>query len=288
MNRPPEPAATALALEVDREDEDPVCGILWSLGTLGIQLGDGAEGGNPMAITAHFPDADTARRAADRIHGLGYRAELRRIDPDEYSDRWRLHARTERIGSAIVLHPPWERPEPDHSDQLMLEIEPGRAFGSGSHPTTRLCLRLLVDHPPEPGCPPRVLDVGTGTGVLAVAAARLGAESVTVTETDPGVHATWELNAERNRVSHLIAPGDPDLSTHTDGYGLVMANLLLPTLRDLSEDLIRLITPRGRLIVSGVLVHQVDELLGVFGGLIPVDTVQEDGWVALCLKPEDR
>ena len=276
----------ALVVEIDRSEEDLVCGLLWSLDTLGVLIGDRPEPTDTrLRVTAYFPDAGSARPAAEQLDRLGLRSELHGVDPYEYSDRWRLHARTHTAGSGIVIHPPWETPDADPSRQLVLEIEPGRAFGSGSHPTTRLCLRLLERHLPSLVGDPRVLDVGTGTGILAVAAARLGAGSVVVTETDSELRATWELNAEQNRVADRIGPGDTDLSTHAGRYDLVMANLLLPTLRELSDDLVRLTTDQGRLIVSGVLLNQVDELLDLLGELVPVQILREDGWAALCLAP---
>jgi ribosomal protein L11 methyltransferase len=157
-----------------------------------------------------------------------------------------------------------------------VEIDPGRAFGSGAHTTTRLVLERLVERSPV-----TVLDVGCGSGVLAVVAARLGAARVDAIDIDPAAKEATASNAARNAVHVNVR--DESLDALDGPYDLVLANLLAPVLVAHAPDLVRLVAPGGRLVVSGVL---VDRWAHVAAATKPlrVERVDElEGWAALTL-----
>lgn len=278
-----QPPPTATWWQVIATSEPTVAELiadrLLSLGSPGVEIRDEAA---ETILLAGFPDESTARLADEAIRGLVIRSAMRPID-DDGLDRWREHAhpiRTDRFH----LVPSWVPPL-DDPDRIVIELDPGRSFGSGSHPTTRSCLDLLADSPQVTG---RVLDVGTGSGVLAVAAALLGAETVEAIDVDPGSPAVVSANATRNRVSNRIRSSNRPLDrivADEEPFDLVLANLLAPVVRELTGDLVRALAPGARIIVSGLLEHQRPEAAGrlVDEGLVPGPVVLSEGWCTMAL-----
>ena len=233
---------------------------------------------------------------------------LRLIEPEvAWNQGWREFARAWQCGDRVVLRPEWvsapaepstsvtlfaaadrdatardAAPDQDESPEpIEVVIEPGQAFGSGSHITTRLCAALLD------GCVhggERVLDVGCGTGVLGVAAAMLGADSVTGVDIDPEAVRVAQLVGERNGVRSRMRVSVAPLARVEGVFELVLANLLLPIISELGVDLASRVAPGGCLIASGVLVEQQ---AGVVSALAPLrlDRVTTaDGWVAMVFR----
>lgn len=155
-----------------------------------------------------------------------------------------------QISPRIIVHPPWDKPVAD--GMTLIEIDPGMAFGTGTHETTRLCLRgideLLLAHPIQ-----SVLDVGTGSGILAIAAARLGATHLIAIDNDPiAVTATRE-NVERNELAVPIVASTKPLDQFTDTFDLVVANILATVIKRLKVELYRTTAEGGFLLLSGIL-----------------------------------
>lgn len=219
--------------------------------------------------------ADLAR---DALAGLGPGHRVLEPEPS-WTDGWRPYARTWRAGR-FVVHPPWVDAAPG-AGEIGLVVDPGRAFGSGSHPTTRLCLDE-VDGLAGPGV--GVLDVGCGSGVLAAAAAALGSRPVVAVDVDPAaVAATRSVAAANGLEGHVDASATPvrDLPGR---YDLVLANLLLTVIEEVAPDLVRLTAPGGRLVVSGLLDTQADRAAAAVG--LPVErTTRLEGWACLRLRP---
>lgn len=159
-------------------------------------------------------------------------------------------------------------------------IDPGRAFGSGSHASTRLALGALVAA--EPTRRSRVVDVGCGSGALALSALALGARDVVAVDTDPAARAATRANATharlpgRLRITRAIGELDPPAD-------LVMANILAPVLIALAPDIERLLAPGGVVVLTGFLAEQRDQVRAAYAGLVPVAEAAEDEWVALTL-----
>lgn len=175
--------------------------------------------------------------------------------------------------------PPSPRTVLDVGD-VSVAIDATAAFGSGSHPTTRLCAQLVPDVVRE-GC--RVLDVGSGSGVLGVAAAMLGATSVVSIDIDPAAVAATSSTASLNGVGENVRVSDTPLAEVDGRFDVVFANLLIPVIEELGVDLERRLAPGGRLVIGGVLVHQVDRAVEAVATLHVERTVELGDWVTLLM-----
>lgn len=186
------------------------------------------------------------------------------------------------IGKNIWVVPSWhEAPDPDG---LILELDPGLAFGTGSHPTTRLCMEWLEAHP-APG--KSVLDYGCGSGILAMVAKKLGADDVAGVDIDPQAIESARANAERNNVAidyylpdaFAVAPNE----RHAKGqFDIVVANILSSPLKLMAPMLSGRVAAGGSLILSGVLARQAEEVAAAYAPFIKLGVwAEQDGWVAL-------
>ncbi len=186
------------------------------------------------------------------------------------------------IGKNIWVVPSWhEAPDPDG---LILELDPGLAFGTGSHPTTRLCMEWLEAHP-APG--KSVLDYGCGSGILAMVAKKLGADDVAGVDIDPQAIESARANAERNNCTiDFYVPDDLAVAPnqrHAKGqFDIVVANILSSPLKLMAPMLSGRVAPGGSLILSGVLARQAEEVAAAYAPFIKLGVwAEQDGWVAL-------
>ena len=203
----------------------------------------------------------------------------------EWADAWKEHYRPQRVGRRVVVRPPWYEYEAAKGDVVVV-LDPGMAFGTGLHPSTRLSVLGLED---ELRVGMTVLDVGSGSGILAIAAALLGAGPVTAVDVEPvAVRATGE-NAARNRVADRIAVAEG--SVGPDGpvretYDLVLANIIARVLIELSTGLAAATKPGGTLVLAGIIEGREVEVRAAFDGL-GLDLVrraQEEDWVSLVYR----
>lgn len=251
---------------------------LWRAGAAGIeeQPAPGA-----TRLLAGCPDAATGALAAAALEALGIPARVEAVT-DDGLDAWRAHARAERAGP-FWLVPAWQS-APDEADpDAVLRLDPGRTFGSGSHPTTRLVLAALAELV-RPG--DRVLDVGAGSGVLSVAAARLGAAAVVAIDVDDASPAVVAANAEANGVADLVAASTRPLAlvaATEPPADVVAANLLAPVLRELAGSLVAATALDGHLVASGLLADRWEEGVAPLAPLAPTSVSIEDGWAAVVL-----
>jgi len=190
-----------------------------------------------------------------------------------------------RISDRLWIVPTWHQP-PD-SEAINLRLDPGVAFGTGTHPTTRLCLAWLDAHAPVG---PRVLDYGCGSGILAVAAALLGARAVVGTDIDPQAIEAARANSLANAVSAAVAhytlpDGLPPAATAAGTFDLVLANILANPLKLLAPALLARVGPGGSLVLAGILERQADEMIALYrrtDPTLPLAAWRSDaGWVCL-------
>lgn len=196
---------------------------------------------------------------------------------------WREFFRPTQVSRRILVHPPWDIPEA--AGLVKVEIDPGMAFGTGTHETTRLCLRAIDEALDLPSA--IVLDVGTGSGILGIAAALLGAARVVATENDPVAVAIANENFERNGVSDRCAASLALLEELGETFDLVVANILPHTLSELHDGLIAAVRPGGTLVLSGILLRERENVLERFSDLGVTPAVTQDGeWCAITYRKQ--
>jgi ribosomal protein L11 methyltransferase len=274
------------------ETTEAVTNRLWELGAVGV-VEEGA------ALRAFFPPgADTARLAGSLrdylldlaalgLPGVEPRVAVTPLPDEPWADAWRAHFRPVAVGRRLLVAPPWEAADPVRAGgRQVLLIEPGRAFGTGSHESTRGCLELL-ERALDGVAAARALDVGCGSGILAIAAARLGVPRVDAIDVDPDAVAATEENAQRNAVAGGVHASVADVEKWTGPPApLVLANLLGAAHLTLAPTLTELTTPGGSLIAGGLLVSEVPAVAGAFvaAGCWLVEVAEHEGWATLLLR----
>ena len=211
--------------------------------------------------------------------------QIKHLAEEDWAEAWKRHYHSLRIGQRIVVSPSWEEPTLGPGD-VLISLDPGMAFGTGAHPSTRLILRLL-----EKYLPPRsvMLDVGTGSGILAIAAVKLGASRVIATDIDPEAVRTAEANARLNSVRDSLSLF-VDSVPESGKFPLVIANILADVIADLllHQGLAERVTPDGVLLLSGI-IHQRREVVDLAlraTGLVIVDVATEGDWLAMAVRRE--
>jgi ribosomal protein L11 methyltransferase len=234
--------------------------------------GDEGDGGRPqpeagtVRLTLYVERADHGGALAALSSALvdypGSELSSRPLSPD-WRDRWKRWFVGFRVSERLAVRPPWEEAEPG-APGITLVIEPGLAFGTGQHETTWLCLEALDGLAVVARLPGRVLDVGCGTGILSIGAAKMGASEIVGLDVDPDAIAAARANAQTNGVAQAITLSDTPASDLEGTFPLVVANILAHILLALADALVARTAPGGRLILSGLLAEQADELLEAF------------------------
>uniref|UniRef100_A0A831UDJ4 Ribosomal protein L11 methyltransferase n=1 Tax=Geobacter metallireducens TaxID=28232 RepID=A0A831UDJ4_GEOME len=201
------------------------------------------------------------------------------IREEDWATGWRQHFTPTRIGRRLVIKPTWEPFAPQPGD-VVIELDPGMAFGTGTHPTTRLCLEALEKLGPSGD----VLDVGTGSGILAMAAARLGARRVVGTDIDPDAVEVARENCAMNGVTADLVT--TPLAAIPGRFDVVLANILAEDLVRMAADLTAKVAPGGALILSGILVEREPYVIAGFAatGLVLAETTREGEWSCLLYR----
>lgn len=256
-------------VEVPVEEAELCADQLWLAGASAV--GEEAAGPGWVRLTADVTDPDAV--------GHRWPFEVVPVD-DSLLDAWRAHAAPVRAGRRIVLQPAWVPSGDVAHDDLVVSLEPGRAFGSGSHPATRLAVAAIEAQGPGT----RVLDVGCGSGVLAVVAARLGAAEVLAVDVDPEAIRATAGNAAANGVADRVTASLTPVAEVAGSFDLVVANIGLRVLVDLAPALLGRTAPEGLLVLSGLLDEQVPAVVAAYPGTDEVACHREDGWAAPVLR----
>ena len=260
---------------------------LWELGATGLEERDQTTivrepDPSGTVVIAAFPDEASARYALREIRGE-YEADIIYVPQEDWATEWRRGFGAQRIGERLLLHPSWE-PAPSKPGDVVLTIDPENAFGSGDHETTRLVLQVL-DQRVTGG--ERVLDVGCGSGVLSIAALRLGAASARATDIEEDAVVVAKRNAELNGVSASIQVSTQPLAEIDGVYDIVLANIETRVLVNMPKDLQARLAPAGVLILSGILRGERDALLAVYAAMKLEACLEEGEWCACVLRPEE-
>jgi ribosomal protein L11 methyltransferase len=257
----------------------------------------------PAMVRANLPvlDATAVRDAvaqADRelghLQAFGLRPignlACRIVYEADWANAWKAHFPVLRIGRRIVIKPTWRRHR-RQPDDVILALDPGMAFGTGLHPTTRLCLAALesladrgvLGAGAPDGGPARVLDVGSGSGILSIAAGLLGAREVLAVDVDPIAVEASHANAGRNHLAKVIRAREGSVPSGEGPFDIVLANLIASLLVMLADGLVEDVRPGGTLLASGIFSNREAEVVDAFvgRGLVIAGRLAEGDWVAL-------
>ena len=286
----------------DASRADPLCDALMAAGALSASIEDADAGtpderpqfGEPGSINSpgwnHSrvvalleEDADVPALLAEASAAIGLSEPLNYAVGTVADQNWVQLTQSQfdpiRVSERLWIVPSWhESPDPA---AINLILDPGMAFGTGSHPTTRLCLEWL-ERTVSPSC--SVLDYGCGSGILAIAAARLGAARVAGVDIDPQAVESARANAERNEVSALFADSAEPVAGE---YDLVVANILSNPLRVLAPAICAHVRSGGCLALSGILREQAEEIIAIYAQWLPMEVADtREDWVCLSgVKP---
>jgi ribosomal protein L11 methyltransferase len=294
-----------LAVEADIEAVEAVSEILARVAPGGTSVEPGFElvddglgaridAGRPATIRAYVPAQDQA--AADRavalvtealghLQAFGLRpiGDLRTsvVDEADWAEAWKAHFNVLRIGRRLIIKPSWRRHRRE-ADEVVIDLDPGMAFGTGLHPTTRLCLEALEARA-DRGPLGRALDVGCGSGILSIAAVKLGATRALGIDIDPIAIEATIANARHNRAGKRVRAREGSVPSGEGPFDLVLANLVAGLLVELAQPLADELVPGGTLIASGIFIDREADVRAALQatGLEVTGRRHETDWVAL-------
>ena len=300
-----------IKLRVDGESAEAVAEVLQRYGHQGVSIEqDGIEQGkwddgdivplpDKLTIRAYIPADKRAEDSKIRLENvLGHMSMMYPMPKPEYiavketdwAEAWKTHYHPIRIGKNLLIRPLWIDVELQ-SDDIELALDPGMAFGTGTHPTTQLCL-IALEARVQPAM--RILDLGCGSGILSIAAVKLGAKSLLATDIDPiAVKATKE-NAEQNGVSEKITAevgSLADLLSTSQQFDLIVVNILARIIIEMcAQGLGQVVRPGGIAIFSGIIDTQIDDVEQALRetGLEPYQRRQQGDWITIeARRPEN-
>ncbi len=214
----------------------------------------------------------------------GREVTIRFVEEEDWANAWKQYFKPQRIGERIIIKPSWEEFSPELGD-LVVEMDPGMAFGTGLHATTRLCLRALEKRVKGGEA---IADVGTGSGILGIAGILLGAQSAVCTDIDPLAVRIARENIERNHVTETVSAIEATLPP-PGTFEIVVANILPDVILGMAEELVAATKPGGLLIVSGIIEARTDDVkLGLVERGLTILAVETEGeWVAITAAKSD-
>lgn len=205
------------------------------------------------------------------------------LQDEDWSDTWKQYFHTEKPGERVVIKPTWEEYEPK-DDEVVIELDPGAAFGTGTHATTSMCIRQL-EKLVKPGM--TVFDVGTGSGILSIISAKLGAKNIQAVDYDDSVLKIVEENLEQNNVQDIISVAQSDLMQNVHGKAeLVIANIIADIIIRLFDQLDEHLEQGGTLLASGIIEDRIEDVLAAAEkhGYGVVERLENKGWACITFK----
>lgn len=299
-----------ISIEVQEQLQDALSNFLMELGAPGVvtdeEILDPLTGRLPAncsgrkRLSSYLENdhrAEATIAAIDRyltsladVHRLDDppRMKLRVIREEDWDKKWQRFFTTCRIGTRVVIKPSWELYLPKDGD-MVIEMDPGMAFGTGTHPTTRMCLEVIEDIVRGRTTPiSAMLDVGTGSGILSIAAAKMGVAKVMGIDIDPIALRYARQNVEKNRVAHLVEVCECSLDKLEERFDLVVANILSEILIKLRKELVKHLAVNGMLVLSGILGEKAPKLERAFTSkkLSLIDSRIHGEWACIVLQKQ--
>lgn len=253
---------------VKRDDAELAADALWAAGPSAVaevELADGR-----VQLTADVAPGMTIDPR--------WSPQIIEVDEDADLDAWRAHAQPEPAGARFLLVPTWLPETAVPPGRTPVALDPGRTFGSGSHPTTRNCVAAL-EHVVAPGA--RVADIGCGSGVLAIVAALLGAQEVSAIDVEPAAAEATAANAMRNGVGDRVSASTASIDRLVGPFDVVVANIGVRVITDSAAAIGGLVGPGGHLVLAGILDDQVERCVAAYPAFELVDRIDEEGWAVL-------
>jgi len=298
-HRPPR-AWHKISISVPISHADAVAEFMASITTGGIEQLGGAPGtpaANHEQIITYLPEDEDPTQIITTIHA--FLRELNKKLPssnpatltqesiieEDWNRRWKEHFKPFKLTNRLVIKPSWEEYE-KLPDEIILEMDPGMAFGTGLHASTRLAL-LLIEQSFAAKPPKTVLDIGTGTGILGMDCALLGAETVIGLDNDIDARTAAAENVRKNHLETIMTIDPADLQDLQGRFDLVIANITQDVLTLLAQAIMTHLASGGRLVLSGILTgSQTDTIKKVYGelGLTLIQTQSQDEWTALLFE----
>lgn len=304
-----------ISVVTTHEGADLIANILMELGAAGTEIDDPslvneyidaglwdytdlprAEDTETVTVRAYLPEdarlESSLLALAERIAALRHAGAALGagtishsfVADEDWAETWKAYIHTEKIGERIVVRPTWEEYTPS-ADEIVIELDPGAAFGTGAHATTAMCLRWL-EHLVSPGM--RIYDVGCGSGILAVAAAKLGAGEVIAMDYDPVAVSVAEENIRQNNVHNVVAC-ESDLLSACEGAApaeLITANIIADVIVRLFAQLDRHLALGGTLLASGIIDDRIADVehAAAQHGFTVLDMTCEKEWAAMIIR----
>jgi len=281
-----EPRYPFVHVDVAAEDVDETSASLFELGAEGVEerdeetLAKNAAAGK-VTLVASFATRQDAEEAMAQVDDA-LQPRYEEIVGDAWRDAWKEHYRPFAIAPGLVVRPPWE-PYEAKAGETVLELEPGRAFGTGLHETTRLVAQKLAEHGHELKNA-LVLDVGCGSGILALAALALGAKKAIAIDVDPEAIEVTNENAARNGMTSRVDALTTPIESLDLKASVVLANIEARVLIPMAQELIRHVEIGGLLLLSGILVPQKEDVRAAYAPLQLVDAPALGEWCLISLR----
>lgn len=283
-----------MSVDTDHEHEELVADALnEAVGGLGVEILDHRSSKlfqdisniseNNVIVRAYLPaDAlDSFKIDLSAIEGANLQSPV--PVSDDWKTEWKRFFKAQRIGKHLVVRPPWEHIENPHLSDVDIIIDPGMAFGTGMHETTRLCLQAIETCD---NFETHVLDVGSGSGVISIAVAKLGATSVEAIDIDEAAVTATQENADSNNVAQKIVATSTLIQNIDKTYDTVIANILSSVLIAISDELCARTSTGGTLLLSGILAEEAEYVAEHFktAGMTLQETLIENAWSCLVMK----
>lgn len=246
------------------------------------------------SIVGYLPDLDASDMILDKIqdqtqalavYDIQTRIEVELVDEQDWADAWKDYFHVTHITERIVIKPAWRDHDP-LPGELVIHLDPGMAFGTGTHPTTAMCIRMIEQFL-VPGT--EFLDVGTGSGILMIAAEKLGAARMTGIDTDPVAIQVSRENLDKNQVNSqayelFCAPLD---QTPKKSYGMIAANIIAQVIVNILPDIHQRLAPGGKAILSGIVQEQRSQILSALekSSLKLIHEINDNEWITLAVGP---